>query len=129
MSAILEVDHVSKRFAIGRVLSRSYVDAVIDASFTIEDGQPEDLATAYYISSRIVIMQKGHIVEMGPARAILEAREHPYARLLKNSVLSIDEAGYGKVQSPGRSLTQAAAKQSGSGMLVEGSGQKVRVTK
>ena len=41
MSAILEVDHVSKRFAMGGVLSRSYVDAVIDASFTIEEGQPE----------------------------------------------------------------------------------------
>ena len=31
----------TKRFAIGGVLSRSYVDAVIDASFTIEEGQPE----------------------------------------------------------------------------------------
>lgn len=67
-------------------------------------------------------MHKGHIVEMGPAQAILEAREHPYARLLKNSVLSIDEAGHGKVHAPGRSLGQAAAKQSGSGMLVEGPG-------
>ena len=27
-----------------------------------------DLATAYYISNRIVIMQKGHIVEMGLPR-------------------------------------------------------------
>ena len=81
-----------------------------------------DLATAYYISNRIVIMQKGHIVEMGPAQAILEAPEHPYAQLLKNSVLSIDDAGHGKVQPPDRSLAQAAAEQSGSGMLVEGSG-------
>ena len=72
-----------------------------------------DLATAYYISNRIV--------KMGPAQAILEAPEHPYAQLLKNSVLSNDEAGHGKVQSPDRSLAQAAAKQSGSGML-EGSG-------
>ena len=89
-----------------------------------------DLATAYYISNRIVIMQKGHIVEMGPAQAILEAPEHPYAQLLKNSVLSIDDAGHGKVQPPDRSLAQAAAEQSGSGMLVEGSGgRRVRVTK
>ena len=27
-----------------------------------------DLATAYYISDRLVIMQKGYVVEMGPAR-------------------------------------------------------------
>ena len=81
-----------------------------------------DLATAYYISNRIVIMQKGHIVEMGPAQAILEAPEHPYAQLLKNSVLSIDDAGHGKVQPPDRSLAQAVAEKSGSGMLVEGSG-------
>ena len=59
-----------------------------------------DLATAYYISNRIVIMQKGHIVEMGPAQAILEAPEHPYAQLLKNSVLSIDDAGHGRCSPP-----------------------------
>ena len=67
---------------------------------------------------------------MGPAQAILEAPEHPYAQVLKNSVLSIDDAGHGKVQRPDGSLAQAAAEQSGSGMLVEGSGgRKVRVTK
>ena len=48
-----------------------------------------DLATAYYISDRLVIMQKGYVVEMGPARPILDAPEHPYSRLLKASVLSI----------------------------------------
>ena len=31
-----------------------------------------DLATAYYISDRLVIMQKGYVVEMGPARTILD---------------------------------------------------------
>lgn len=56
-----------------------------------------DLATAYYISDRIVIMQKGKVVEMGPARAILERPEHPYSRLLKASVLSTDDAGAGKL--------------------------------
>ena len=60
-------------------------------------------------------------MEMGPAQAILEAPEHPYARLLKNSVLSIDDAGHGKVPATAAS-PQAAAEQSGSGMLVEGSG-------
>jgi len=36
-----------------------------------------DLATAYYISDRLIIMQRGKIVEMGPARPILDAPEHP----------------------------------------------------
>ena len=30
-----------------------------------------DLATAYYISDRIIIMQKGKVVESGDARAVL----------------------------------------------------------
>src|SRR5690606_1759865 len=40
-----------------------------------------DLATAYYISDRLIIMQKGKVVETGPARAVLDAPEHPYSRL------------------------------------------------
>ncbi|GLQ55230.1 ABC transporter ATP-binding protein [Devosia nitrariae] len=56
-----------------------------------------DLATAYYISNRIIIMQKGRIVEMGDARTVLEAPEHPYSRLLKASVLSTEDAGAGKL--------------------------------
>ena len=31
-----------------------------------------DLATAYYISDRLIIMQKGRVVEMGPARTVLD---------------------------------------------------------
>ncbi len=49
-----------------------------------------DLATAYYISDRLMIMQKGRVVEMGPARPILDAPEHPYSKLLKGAVLSVD---------------------------------------
>lgn len=56
-----------------------------------------DLATAYYISDRIVIMQKGKVVETGPARAVLDTPEHPYSRLLKASVLSAEDAGAGKL--------------------------------
>ena len=47
-----------------------------------------DLATAYYISDRIIIMQKGKVVESGDARAVLDSPQHPYSILLKNSVLS-----------------------------------------
>jgi len=57
-----------------------------------------DLATAYYISDRLIIMQRGNVVEMGPARAVLDAPEHPYSRLLKASVLSDADAGHGRLQ-------------------------------
>ena len=45
-----------------------------------------DLATAYYISDRIAIMQRGHVVECGPVEAVLEQPLHPYTQLLKASV-------------------------------------------
>ncbi len=51
-----------------------------------------DLATAYYISDRIIIMQKGKVVEAGDARAVLDHPQHPYAVLLKSSVLSPEVA-------------------------------------
>jgi peptide/nickel transport system ATP-binding protein len=87
-----------------------------------------DLATAYYISDRIIIMQKGYVVEMGPARAILESPEHPYARLLKESVLPVDAPGRERVQAPDRRLALAAAERSSSGTLVErGGGRSVRM--
>lgn len=57
-----------------------------------------DLATAYYISDRLIIMQRGQIVEMGPARVVLDAPEHPYSRLLKASVLSDADPGNGQLQ-------------------------------
>jgi peptide/nickel transport system ATP-binding protein len=47
-----------------------------------------DLATAYYISDRIIIMQQGKVVESGNARTVLSAPRHPYSQLLRDSVLS-----------------------------------------
>jgi len=60
-----------------------------------------DLATAYYISDRLIIMQKGRVVEMGPARTVLDRPEHPYSQLLKASVLSAEDAGAGKLAPAG----------------------------
>jgi ABC-type oligopeptide transport system ATPase subunit len=54
-----------------------------------------DLATAYYISDRIIIMQKGKVVEAGDARTVLDHPQHPYSILLKSSVLSPDMATQG----------------------------------
>ena len=47
-----------------------------------------DLATAYYVSDRILIMRHGKVVESGEARAVLDNPQHPYSQLLKSSVLS-----------------------------------------
>lgn len=46
-----------------------------------------DLATAYYISDRIMIMQKGSVVESGDARTVLKAPRHPYTHQLREAVL------------------------------------------
>jgi ABC-type glutathione transport system ATPase component len=51
-----------------------------------------DLATAYYISDRLIIMQKGRVVESGNARAVLSNPSHPYSILLRQSVLSVHDA-------------------------------------
>lgn len=49
-----------------------------------------DLATAYYISDRVTIMQRGQVVEQGDARAVLAAPRHPYSRQLLDAVLLPD---------------------------------------
>ncbi|MBL8837243.1 MAG: ABC transporter ATP-binding protein [Alphaproteobacteria bacterium] len=54
-----------------------------------------DLATAYYVSDRIIIMRKGEVVERGDAAEVLRAPRHPYSILLKDSVLSIEGANGG----------------------------------
>jgi peptide/nickel transport system ATP-binding protein len=51
-----------------------------------------DLATAYYISDRLIIMQKGKVVEGGDARTVLAAPQHPYSIKLRQAVLSVDNA-------------------------------------
>ena len=67
-----------------------------------------DLATAYYISDRLIIMQKGYVVEMGPARPILDAPQHPYSVLLKASVLSIADAGTHNIRRADRAEAEAS---------------------
>lgn len=48
-----------------------------------------DLATAYYVSDYIAVMYRGSIVEFGDAKTILAAPQHPYTRLLLNSIPDI----------------------------------------
>jgi peptide/nickel transport system ATP-binding protein len=89
-----------------------------------------DLATAYYISDRLIIMQKGRVVEMGPARAVLDNPEHPYSRLLKASVLSTDDAGNGQLAPALDLMAESDARlrvAAGSNLAERPDGRRVRV--
>ncbi len=87
-----------------------------------------DLATAYYISNRLIIMQRGRIVEMGDARTVLDNPEHPYSRLLKASVLSTEDAGSGKLLTDPAMAERATALIRQQGKLVSRpDGRSVRV--
>ncbi|MCR6673144.1 ABC transporter ATP-binding protein [Devosia ginsengisoli] len=87
-----------------------------------------DLATAYYISNRLIIMQRGRIVEMGDARTVLDNPEHPYSRLLKASVLSTEDAGAGKLATDPGMVKLAGELVGKAGRLVDrADGRMVRV--
>jgi ABC-type oligopeptide transport system ATPase subunit len=45
-----------------------------------------DLALGNYVSDRVVIMQRGRIVEMGPTPKVFAAPAHPYTRMLLTCV-------------------------------------------
>lgn len=102
----------SLRMSIVNLLKRLRDDLEVSVIYITHD-----LATAYYISDRIVIMQKGYVVEMGPARVVLESPEHAYSQLLKTSVLSIDTAGMGVLEPADRRMTEAAWSRTGRGRL------------
>jgi ABC-type oligopeptide transport system ATPase subunit len=87
-----------------------------------------DLATAYYISNRLIIMQRGRIVEMGDARTVLDNPEHPYSRLLKASVLSTEDAGSGKLMTdPGMAERATALVRQQGKLVARPDGRSVRV--
>jgi len=45
-----------------------------------------DLASARYLADRVLVMYAGHVVEAGPAEAVLSQPSHPYTRLLLEAV-------------------------------------------
>ena len=59
-----------------------------------------DLATAYHISDRIIIMQSGRVVESGDAKTVLNAPQHSYSRQLRAAVLSPGVVAAGRQVSP-----------------------------
>ncbi len=50
-----------------------------------------DLATAYYISDYIAVMNKGRIVEFGDAKQVLSRPQHEYTRVLLDSIPRLDQ--------------------------------------
>lgn len=69
-----------------------------------------DIASARYVSDRVVVMYAGHIVEHGPTDEVLHQPVHPYTRLLLSAVpdpraeISVSAADIGeppKVVDPG----------------------------
>jgi peptide/nickel transport system ATP-binding protein len=45
-----------------------------------------DLASARYVSDRLIVMYAGHIAETGPAEEVLSNPRHPYTQLLLSAV-------------------------------------------
>jgi peptide/nickel transport system ATP-binding protein len=45
-----------------------------------------DLASARYVSDRLIVMYAGHVVETGPAEEVLGNPRHPYTQLLLSAV-------------------------------------------
>ena len=49
-----------------------------------------DLTTAYHIAHAIIVLYRGTIVEAGDAEAVIQNPQHPYTRLLVDSIPSPD---------------------------------------
>ena len=54
-----------------------------------------DLAGARYMADRVAVMYTGHIVEIGPASAVIEQPQMPYTQLLRQAAPDPEAAGAG----------------------------------
>ena len=48
-----------------------------------------DLAVVRMLAHRMMVMQRGHVVETGLADQVLDDPQHPYTQLLVSSVLQV----------------------------------------
>lgn len=66
-----------------------------------------DLTTAYHVANAIIVLYRGTIVEAGDAEAVIQNPQHPYTRLLIDSIPSPDlDTPWGN----GRPLADSFAK-------------------
>jgi len=49
-----------------------------------------DLTTAYHVANAIIVLYRGTVVEAGDAEAVIQNPQHPYTRLLVDSIPSPD---------------------------------------
>ena len=45
-----------------------------------------DLATAYHVSAYVMVLFKGKVVEAGPPKDVIGTPQHPYTKLLIDSI-------------------------------------------
>ena len=45
-----------------------------------------DLTTAYHVANAIIVLYRGEVVEAGDAEAVIQQPQHPYTRLLVDSI-------------------------------------------
>ena len=72
---------VSIRIGLLNVMAKLRADE--DVSFLYIT---HDIASARYVSDRLMVMYAGHVVESGPTEAVLASPKHPYTQLLLSAV-------------------------------------------
>jgi peptide/nickel transport system ATP-binding protein len=72
---------VSIRIGLLNVMARLRDDEGVSILYITHD-----LASARYVSDRLIVMYAGHIVETGPAEEVLSNPRHPYTQLLLSAV-------------------------------------------
>jgi oligopeptide/dipeptide ABC transporter ATP-binding protein len=88
---------VSIRVGLLNLMARLRDDEGVSVLFITHD-----IASARYVSDRVVVMYAGHVVETGPTEEVLHSPVHPYTQLLLSAVpdprapISISSADVGE---------------------------------
>jgi peptide/nickel transport system ATP-binding protein len=72
---------VSIRIGLLNVMARLREDENVSILYITHD-----IASARYVSDRLIVMYAGHVVESGPTEAVLAGPKHPYTQLLLSAV-------------------------------------------